>query len=182
MGRHRQRRSLVKEKLMAKKYKNMNTKELTSLCQGRFVFKKKPTKKEMVDMLERSDRVKAEPELSETPVIEGEQATAPVPTAKLTITPGGDSPAEPLRDDEQGTPPTKPHEPMTTDIPTTQRPEVIKEPEPTPISVPVICSGCKATVESSTTRACPHCSGSLVFCLNCAKPGSCHKCGKALSK
>ena len=110
----------------------------------------------------------AKPELSETPVIEGEQATAPVGNAMTADL--GEAVTADLG------------KAMTTDIPTTPRPEVVKEPEPVELSVPVICAGCKATVESDTTRACPHCSGSLVFCPTCAKPGSCHKCGKALKE
>ena len=104
--------------------------------------------------------------LSETPVVGGEQSTAPV------------------RNDEQGTPPTLPHEAMTSDIQTISIPEVKKEPEPIEPAHPVICAGCKATVDSSTTRACinPKCPRGLVFCPACAKADTCHKCGKALSK
>jgi hypothetical protein len=86
--------------------------------------------------------------LSETPVIEGEQATV--------------------------------GEAMTADIPTTPRPEVEPEPEYVEPTQPVICAGCKSTVEVDTTKMCLICSGSLRFCPTCAKPGSCHQCGKGL--
>jgi len=114
-----------------------------------------------------------EPVISETPVIGGEQATADIIERPNPV---------PARNDEQGTPPTIPHEAMTSDIQTISIPEVKKEPEPIVPSHPVICAGCKATVSSSTTRACINCKGSLVFCPLCATAGSCHKCGKALSK
>lgn len=104
-------------------------------------------------------------ELSETPVIEGEQATAPAkPQTPAGILTGKDP---------------KP-EVMTTDIPTTKRPKVEPEPEPIEPAQPVICAGCKATVAAETTKLCLNCPGSLRFCPTCAKPGSCHKCGKGL--
>ncbi|KKN58286.1 hypothetical protein LCGC14_0553660 [marine sediment metagenome] len=52
--------------------------------------------------------------------------------------------------------------------------------EPLPPSVPVTCSGCKATVDSSTVTPCLICPRSLVFCPACAKAKTCHKCGKKL--
>lgn len=108
----------------------------------------------------------AKPVISETPVIGGEQATAP---------PG----PEPIR------PPTMSR--SIDEIPTTPTPEEIgpaTEPKPVELSSPVICAGCKATVDSSTVRACinPECPRNLVFCPFCAKADTCHKCGKALGK
>ena len=122
------------------------------------------------------------PELSETPVIDGEQATAPAIREIATI---GDPPAVERTAEVAQTVKPEAHKPMPRsmgDIKTTQRPVVEKEPEPEPIVGPVICAGCKATVSSDTVRACLRCKGSLVFCPTCAKPGSCHKCGKALNK
>ena len=108
----------------------------------------------------------AKPEQSETPVVKDEQATAPVPET--------DESKPDLPSPKSGAIP-----PMS-EWPIVKRPVVEKEPEPVEVVVPVICAGCKSTVESDTTRACLHCSGSLVFCLTCAKPGTCHKCGKGL--
>ncbi len=105
-------------------------------------------------------------EQSETPIIEDEQATAPIPET--------DESKPDLPSPKSGAIP-----PMS-EWPIVKRPVVEKEPEPVEVVVPVICAGCKSTVESDTTRACLHCSGSLVFCLTCAKPGTCHKCGKGL--
>ena len=80
-----------------------------------------------------------EVELSETPVIEDEQANAPV-EAYIHI---------PVRSAPTG-------------------PLLVK------------CAGCKSMVDSATAKLCPTCPKGLVFCPACAKPGSCHKCGKGL--
>ena len=130
--------------------------------------------------------------LSETPVVGGEQSTAPVVaelgkmTANVNVSDEMAAVLRPetakVRNDEQGTPPTLPREAMTLDMPTISRPEVKKEPEPIVPAHPVICAGCKMIVDSGTVRACLNCKGSLVFCPACAKADTCHKCGKALSK
>ena len=129
----------------------------------------------------RKTKKKPETELSETPVIDEQQANAPAAnlTVEVTATEGAVSQAEPI-ESEIKRPATMPRN--IDEIPTTQRPVVEKKPPPTPPAVPVVCAGCKATVDASTTRACPRCPGSLVFCPTCAKPGTCHKCGKGLSK
>ena len=138
-----------------------------------------------------------DPVISETPVIDGEQANAP-PKVEPPETPEPEPVGEPSQKDvmtigQKAPPPEtmprgtvyKPQQhkqmPRSIDeIPLAKRPVVEKEPEPVPPSRPVICAGCKATVELSTTKLCPYCKGSLRYCRMCAKPGSCHKCGKTL--
>ena len=120
----------------------------------------------------------AKPEQSETPIIEGKQATAPVPET--------DESKPDLPSPKSGA------IPPISEWPTIERPKIVQKepwrhnaspPPPGPVA-PGICAGCKRIVESDTTRAClnPDCKGSLVFCPACAKPGSCHKCGKSLEK
>jgi hypothetical protein len=66
------------------------------------------------------------------------------------------------------------------EMPVISRPVVEKPPPYQPPSEPVICSGCKSTVEKSMTVLCKNCKGSLRYCPMCAKPNSCHKCGQIL--
>jgi hypothetical protein len=120
----------------------------------------------------KNQKDKDNPVISETPVIDGEQATAPIPGEV----------AKDLNAIADILDPPVQHEAMTLDIPAAPRPEVEAEPEPLPITDPVICAGCKSIVDISTTRACLSCPRNMVFCPNCAKPGTCHKCGKGLSK
>lgn len=203
---------------MSKEYKKMKKKELLGLCAEREIEPAaEATKKHIIGLLERNDRVMAgtqvchpteqELKLSETPVIDGEQANV---SKMRTIATIGDPPTiERTADAVQMIKPDVTYAPTMpgteimpkeipivpeklpseiparmpatmADIPVTPRPVVEKEPEPVEPIAPVICAGCKATVESDTTRACLDCTGSLVFCPTCAKPGTCHKCGKGL--
>lgn len=103
---------------MAKKLENLNKKELLKLAIERKVelpprAKKREIlallKKPKIEQVETEPAIpvppegmqvkhptEEEPELSETSVIKGEQATAPAPTATATITPGAESQAEPI--------------------------------------------------------------------------------------
>ncbi len=174
---------------------------------------KKRKKKKAKPKIELTPEEKAVPveevKLSETPVIDGQQANADVgePTTPAGVLTG--------KDPEQGTvdktteeapkvtpptvveleklptkikmpaeltnrPPTMPR--SIEEMPTVPRPEVTKEPAPVESAEPVTCAGCKMIVEADTTEACinPECKGSLAYCPDCAKAGTCHKCGKNL--
>ena len=169
---------------------------------------KKKKKKAKIEITPEEKAVPVEEvELSETPVIDGQQANGDVtePTTPAGVLTG--------KDPEQGTvdktaeeapkvtpptvveleklptkikmpaeltnrPPTMPR--SIDEIPTIPSPEVTKEPAPVEPAAPVTCSGCKATVDSATVTPCLICPRSLVFCPACAKPGTCHKCGKKL--
>jgi len=78
----------------------------------------------------------------------------------------------------------KPKVAPTIDVTITPGAESQAEPIPEPPNpiVFIACSGCKRMVEPDMTRACPYCPDNRVFCPNCAKAGTCHKCGEALSK
>lgn len=128
---------------MAKKLENMNKKEVLVLAAERGIDLPPRAKKREILALLKKPKIEqvTEPELSEMPVIEGEQATALVPET-----------------DES-------------------KPDL---PSPTEPTVSVTCSGCKSVVDSATVIPCLVCPRSLVYCPACAKPGTCHKCGKKL--
>jgi hypothetical protein len=121
-------------------------------------------------------QVETGPELSETPVIDGEQVTAPaeviVPKEVPELPSVGD-----------GMKPVIPHGnlPKSVDeFPTIPRPEVESDPEPAEPDNPITCSGCKAVVDSATVKPCLTCPKSLKYCPACAKAGTCHRCGQKL--
>ena len=142
---------------------------------------------------------KDNPVISETPVIDGQQANAPPEVVEPDVVKKAEAPAGSpsekvvMEIGKKAPPPEKVpvgtvYKPQRSNMPrswadvkTTKRPVVEKEPEPVPPEVPVICAGCKRTVELSTTRKCAYCKGGLRYCEVCAKPGSCHKCGKTLT-
>ncbi len=112
------------------------------------------------------EQVKTEPELSETPVIGDKQAG---------IQPGKEHPETELKTEV-------PSEKPPIEAENTESKSTVDKSEPVESAAPVICAGCKMIVDSDTTEAClnPDCKGSLVFCPDCAKAGTCHKCGKNL--
>ena len=124
-------------------------------------------------------------ELSETPVIDGEQVNAPVEADVPSVQTVPVSPSQATQTVKPG------HMPRTlADIPTEKRPTVKQKdpwrfndsPPPAGPPRPVTCAACKGTYSFDTVTPCLLCKGSLVFCPSCAKAGTCHKCGKDLSK
>ncbi len=134
------------------------------------------------------EQVNTEPELSETPVIGGEQAGIQPKTEQPNTEPKIEvkeekPPVEAKRPESKPAETRPPAMPRSIEeMPTIPRPEVEPKPEPIEPGYPVTCSGCKMIVDSSTVMPClnPDCKGSLVFCPDCAKAKTCHKCGKKL--
>ncbi len=91
------------------------------------------------------------PELSETPVIEDEQATAPV---------------------EEASP--------ETDEPKPDLPSPTAEPAETAVPVICAGCKMIVDSDTTEACLNPDCKGSLVFCPMCASAKTCHKCGKKL--
>lgn len=159
--------------------------------------RKKKKAKPKIELTPKEEDAPAEevkPELSETPVVGGEQANAPAePTVIPPLLPDDKIVAEATVDKKDETAPkvttpdesTIPHGNLPKSVeefPTIPRPEIEKGPEPAEPNNPVTCSGCKVIVDSATVRPCinPGCPKSLVYCPSCAKPGTCHKCGMKL--
>jgi hypothetical protein len=95
------------------------------------------------------------PVLSETPVIDGMQATAPV-EEETVVEPEAEAVEE------------KPAVLSLDSIPIA--PRVSND--------PLNCDGCRANFDPAVMKTCSICNKE--FCPNCAKPGTCHKCGKKL--